>query len=188
MNRIDATARDWPALANEAARLHAARQRHADQLAQAEDAGAAKAADRARVMQALATMWRAIVDRVPVPELPACHAEIRQDLQGIRATLAARVSANAAEANAAQLARIDALIAHHHPWWPGCDGPHILFLHQCNLEARRRWPRPEPVHTASLKEGGDHVDRSAGRAPLRQAAAHKPRAAATTPHQQTGLF
>lgn len=187
MNRTDEIARDWPGLAQEAARIHAARQRHADRLAQAGDPRAAEESDRARVMGALAAMWAAVVARRPEPELQASHAEIRQDLAGIRDTLAQRAAAAPDEANALQLARIKALIDHHDPWWPGCDRPHILFLHQVNLAARARWPRPEQPHTASTTEGGPHVDRSAERAALRQEAARMPRAASTTP-KQAGLF
>lgn len=184
MNRTDAIARDWPSLANEAARLHAARQRYADRLAREGDPAAAAEADRARISAALAAMWRAVVDRAPEPDLQASHAEIRQDLAGIRDTLVARNVAAPSEANAGQLARIQALIDHHAPFLPGWERPHILFLHQCNLEARRRWPRPVPA-----TEGGHHVDRSAQRAPLRQTAAPVPRAAVTTPQpQQAGLF
>ncbi|NLS25739.1 hypothetical protein S2M10_07090 [Sphingomonas sp. S2M10] len=143
MNRTDEVARDWRGLAQEAARLRAARERHADQLAKAGKAEqAAAAADRARVIGALAAMWHAIVSHQPEPELQASHAEIRQDLAGIRETLAQRIARAPDEANAEQLARIDALICHHQPWWPGAERPHILFLHSVNQQARRRWSRP----------------------------------------------
>ncbi|UYY77763.1 hypothetical protein [Sphingomonas sp. R1] len=183
MNRTDEIARDWPTLAQEAARMHAARQRYADKLGQAGDPRAAEEADRARVMGALASMWAAVVARQDEPELQASHAEIRQDLAGIRDTLAQRAATAPDEANAMQLARIQALIYHHAPWWPHCDRPHILFLHQVNLAARARWPRGDAT------EGGTHVDRSAERAALRQEAARMPRAVSDKPQpQQAGLF
>ncbi|RSV34842.1 hypothetical protein CA234_20680 [Sphingomonas sp. ABOLE] len=189
MNRTDYVARDWPALAAEAGRIHAARQRHADQLAEKGDTErAAPAADRARVSGALAAMWRAIVDHQPEPELQASHAEIRQDLAGIRDMLTQRAARAPDEVNAEQLARVQALIDHHFPWWPGADRPHILFLYSVNQEARRRWPRPSGEDAVST-EGGRHVTRSAERAPTRQTAAPVPRAAVTKPQsKQEGLF
>lgn len=188
MNRTDSVARDWSSLAAETASLHAARQRHAEQLAKAGDDRAAGAADRARVSGALAAIWAAIANRQPEPDLQASHREIREDLAGMREKLAQHAARSPSEANAAQLARIEALIDHHAPWAPGADLPHILFLHHCNLEARRRWPRPSGEDAVSTR-GGDHVNRSAERAPLRQTAAPVPRAAVTTaPTQQAGLF
>jgi hypothetical protein len=140
MTPLAITTRDYPALAAEAARIYTVRAQHAKDLAAVGDAEAPAAADGARVMRALAAIWKAVVERKPTPELRTSHAEIRAELAQILAKLVATPGTGE---ELERFERIKALAWHHRPWSAAIDQPHILMLHETNQELRRRLRPPE---------------------------------------------
>lgn len=138
MTPLAITTRDYPALAEEAARIYAVRAQHAQDLAKVGDPEAEAAADKARIMRALAAIWRAVELRRDAPELRTSHDEIRAELADILAKLAADPGPDAE-----RLERVKALAWHHRPWSAAIGTPHILFLHETNQELRRRLRPPE---------------------------------------------
>ena len=128
---------DWPALRATAERLLADRRRSDPEAVAKGTMSADAAGARDRVARSLVALWRAVESREDIPSLPACAAEIRDDLA--RATAAGeRLAATRPHDTdlAAHAARIAALDRWHRPWRNGGDMPLIAFLHSCNQQAR----------------------------------------------------
>jgi hypothetical protein len=132
---------DWPGLAQLAERLLAARVAGDPEQVQGGRFTQAEADDRARIMGATIAIWRAVVRREPVPELAAFHAEIRLDLDAVRKSAAARLTAASGNTSfARQLTGIEALVWNHRPCMPGHDLPWILHVHAANQLGRESAP------------------------------------------------
>jgi hypothetical protein len=129
---------DWEGLAAVAERLRDDRARGDPEQVNAGRVTQAQADDRARIAQALALQWRAIVRREPVPWLDAHPAEILADLAAASTAAARRaaerpndqVQLGAALVPYPRFAQgIAALLWQQQPYRDGTHMPRIVFIH-----------------------------------------------------------
>ncbi|UYY60133.1 hypothetical protein [Sphingomonas sp. S2-65] len=131
----------WHGLAATAAQLLARRREGDARRVEAGEITQAEADDRSRIMGALATMWRAVVDQAEAPKLDAYHAEIRNDLLTLAFDTKHRAAARPDDTALQRLATYAAALKwNHRPCLPGHDLPWILHVHAANLAMR-----PAPV-------------------------------------------
>lgn len=136
---------DWRGLAAVAERLRDDRARDDARYVEAEKLTQQQADDRARISNALALQWRAIVRRETIPSLDAGPLEIRLDLEAAYASTAKRaklkpdvaVQLGIGQVSYAQFASaIEALLWQQQPFRDGTDTPRIVFIHEINQQAR----------------------------------------------------
>ncbi|RYG89552.1 MAG: hypothetical protein EON59_01380 [Alphaproteobacteria bacterium] len=151
---------DWAGLAAVAERLRADRARDDAGYVQRQRLTQQQSDDRARVSEALAQQWRAIVGHEPIPWLDAGPIEIREDLEGAAKAAARRAAAEpkaVLQLGSLQVSygafaeAVAALLWQQQPYRDGTDTPRIVFIHTINMMARaERAARPAPPPPALL--------------------------------------
>jgi len=141
---------DWRGLAATAAQLLARRREGDARRVEAGEIAQAEADDRARIMGAVVTIWRAVVDGAELPQLGAYHAEIRDDLLTLAFDTRHRAAARPDDAALQHLAAHAAALKWiHRPCLPGHDMPWILHVHAANLAMRSASATAEPERRAA---------------------------------------
>ena len=123
---------EWPALAQVANHILAARVAGFPAAVEAGKMTPEAAARGIRISTALATLWQAVTRRTDIPPLDAKWSEMADDL----ATAAARAAGKQMPAGEDYPACVAALAWHAQPWMPGAPTARIAAIHLINQSAR----------------------------------------------------
>ncbi|NYT43139.1 hypothetical protein HZY97_20355 [Sphingomonas sp. R-74633] len=167
---------DWHGLAAAAERLLADRFKSDPASVEAGRMTMLEAQNRQLTMRDLASIWRAVVRREPMPELAVSHAATRADLEAAAAAWAKIAKGRPDDQGCADLAALVAALAWHHQPMTPAGTPAIVLLHISNQHTRALAAnRPAKPATMPIPTP----------APAPQRGTTRPKAA---PQQQKGLF